>query len=370
MGTPKQWMAVVAAYSLLLSQGLAAQQAARTVKVPDGTIIRLALLDSLSSETNQVDDPVNLEVTEEVKVGDVVALPRGATARGHVVEVEPKKRLGRAGKLNFTVDTVKAPDGSNLRLRASSARKGQDKSGTVIVGTVLLSGLFLLMHGKDVNIPKGTAFNAYVDGDREITLGGQPAPAHAAPQPTVVAPAQPAAPPSSGVAPTIVLVEPSITNSGETVDLTASTLTIRGVVTDPSGIPAVTINGVSAGMRPKGPQAAEFVSDPMKLWSGDNHLEIVATNAAHLEAKITFVARYAPAVAETARPVPRAEAKGLGEPEIISLLKGGVPSARVADIVKERGVNFVPSEEDLKEIRRAGGGDDLVKAVLKAKTRP
>jgi plastocyanin len=28
------------------------------------------------------------------------------------------------------------------------------------------------MRGKDINIPKGTQFNAYVDGDREIALGG------------------------------------------------------------------------------------------------------------------------------------------------------------------------------------------------------
>jgi hypothetical protein len=146
-----------------------------TLRVPDGTIIRLALLDSLSSATNEVDDPIHFEVTEDVKVGEVVAIPKGLSATGHVVEVEPKRRLGRAGKLNFSVDYVRAPDGTNLRLRASSVRKGEEKSGTVIVGTVLLSPLFLIMRGKDINIPKGTQFNAYVDGDREISLGGAPA---------------------------------------------------------------------------------------------------------------------------------------------------------------------------------------------------
>jgi hypothetical protein len=178
---------------LILPCAVAAQQASlRTFKVPDGTPLRLSLMESLSSATNEVDDPVNFEVTEDVKVGDVVAIPKGSTARGHVVEVEPKRRLGRAGKLNFSVDYAKGPDGSNVRLRASSTRKGEEKSGTVIVGTLLLSPLFLIMRGKDVNIAKGTAFNAYVDGDREITLGGPataPAAAPAAaqsvaPQPT------------------------------------------------------------------------------------------------------------------------------------------------------------------------------------------
>lgn len=81
--------------------------------------------------------------------------------------------MGRAGKLNFTVDHVKAPDDSNLRLRASSTRKGEDKTGTVIVGTVLLSPLFLIMRGKDITIPKGTEIAAYIDGDREIAMASR-----------------------------------------------------------------------------------------------------------------------------------------------------------------------------------------------------
>src|SRR5258708_21687262 len=78
--------------------------------------------------------------------------------------------MGRAGKLNFSIDHVKASDGSNVRLRASTTRKGDDKTGTVIVGSVLLSPLFLIMRGKDINVPKGTVISAYVDGDREIAL--------------------------------------------------------------------------------------------------------------------------------------------------------------------------------------------------------
>jgi hypothetical protein len=149
---------------------LIAQTAARTLKIQDATAVRLSLTQSLSSATNSVDDPVRFEVTEDVKVGDVVAIPKGSTAVGHVVEVEPKRRLGRAGKLNFSIDHAKAPDGTNVRLRASSVRKGEDKTGTVIVGAVLLSPLFLIMRGKDVSIPMGTNVIAYVDGDREIAL--------------------------------------------------------------------------------------------------------------------------------------------------------------------------------------------------------
>jgi hypothetical protein len=174
-----------AAIFLISTSPLTAQQS--KIKVPDGTIIRLSLNDALSSATNQVDDPIHFEVTEDVKVGEVVAISKGTTATGHVVEVQPKRRMGRAGKLNFSVDYVKAPDGNNIRLRASSKREGEEKSGTVIVGTVLLSPLFLIMRGKDITIPKGTQFNAYVDGDREIALGATPAAPAAQPAAPVAA---------------------------------------------------------------------------------------------------------------------------------------------------------------------------------------
>jgi hypothetical protein len=226
----------MATYSLLFSQSLAAQQGtARTLKIPDGTTVKLTLLDALGSADNEEDDPVNLEVAEDIKVGDVVAIPKGATARGHVVEVQSKRRMGRAGKLNFSVDHVKAPDWTNVRLRANSTRKGEEKTGTVIIGTVLVSPLFLIMRGKDVKIPKGTAFNAYVDGDREISLGGAapapaptpaPGPTPVPPQPTVQPPA-PASVVSENLATVVMKSTPDgadITVDGKYVGSTPSTM--------------------------------------------------------------------------------------------------------------------------------------------------
>jgi len=168
-----------------------AQPAPRTIKVSDATGVRLSLTEPLSSATNKEDDPVRFEVTEDVKVGDIVAIPKGSTAVGHIVDVEPRKRMGRAGKLNFSVDHVKAPDGTNVRLRASATRKGEDKTGTVIIGSVVLSPLFMIMRGKDINIPAGTEIMAYVDGDREISLSS--------PSATAVASAPPSTPPTAAV---------------------------------------------------------------------------------------------------------------------------------------------------------------------------
>jgi hypothetical protein len=72
----------------------------------------------------------------------------------------------------------------------------------VIVGTALLSPLFLIMRGKDVSIPKGTSITAYIDGDRDISL-----PISGTDGANWTAPAEPLAFPAPRADPSIVVVK-------------------------------------------------------------------------------------------------------------------------------------------------------------------
>jgi len=357
-----------AARALLVpGQGSSTVAQAGPLRLEDGTPVKIRLTQSLSSATAQTNDRVDFDVLEEVKVGDLVVIPKGSIAWGTVTDAQAKRRMGRGGKLDVNIDSVRLADSEKAALRGVKDVKGGGHGGAMTGGIVATSlvmwpaaPLFLLMHGKDVTIPQGTELTVYINGDFPLDLakfGGPAAAIHAV------------APPATGAAPTIVLVDPSVVDSGEAVDVTISTLTIRGVVTDPSGIPAVTINGNPTGLRPKGPQAAAFTSDPIQLHPGENAFEIVATDAAHVQAKITFIARYTPSNVLSMQTVPASHSQGLAKAEILSLLKGGVPSGRVTDIVGERGISFVPTNDDFKEIRAAGGGDDLVIALTKAKLK-
>jgi PEGA domain len=214
-----------------------AQAPSKSIKIPDATLVPLSLQDALSSATNKVNDPVHFRVTADVKVGQAVAIPKGATAIGHVVEAKSKSILGRSGKLNFTVDYVKAPDGTNVRLRASSARTGEESPGSLL--TVPFS---LILGGKDVTIPKGTQFSSYVDEDQQITLSA-PAPAREAPpavEPAASSPARPSPPQE----PSTVIVKSNpdgadIRVDGKYVGSTPSTLRLvpgdHSVVIEKSG---------------------------------------------------------------------------------------------------------------------------------------
>ena len=136
-------------------------------------------------------------------------------------------------------------------------------------------------------------------------------------------------------------------------------MVIRGVAMDNTGILVVSINGTPANMRPQNAQTAEFWSSPLPLQPGANPFEISASNSGHVDAKLAFTIRYTPKAA----PV---NAKALGKAEIVSLLVGGVPASRVAQIVKDRGIKFAPTTDDLNVIRAVGGTDDLVEAIQKA----
>jgi hypothetical protein len=56
----------------------------------------------------------------------------------------------------------------------------------------------------------------------------------------------------------------------------------------------------------------------------------------------------------------------LSEDDLIKLLAGGVYTGRVAALVHDRGINFVPTEHDLELLRQAGANQDLLHEVVTA----
>jgi hypothetical protein len=206
----------------------------------------------------------------------------------------------------------------------------------------------------------GTAsiFQAIRNFDNVLAMVKPPAPA----PPPIVAPApepKPAAPPSP---PAVVVTSPSGAIANQTIEANESPLVIRGVAMDSSGIPVVSINGSPANMRPQNTQAAEFWSEPLTLQPGNNPVQITASNLAHVETTLSFLVHYASKAAVNPRALDKAE--------IVSLLQGGVPLPRIVEIVKERGIKFVPTAEDLNVIRAAGGNEDLVQALQAAAPHP
>jgi hypothetical protein len=140
--------------------------------IEDGTPVKLRLTRNLSSATDKKGDTVDFEVLEDVNVQGVIVAPRGGLAWATITDAQPKRRMGRGGKLDVNIDTLRLKDGEKIALRAVKDNKGGGHVGAM-TGAMVATGivffpaapLFLFMHGKDIDIPKGTEITAYVAGN-------------------------------------------------------------------------------------------------------------------------------------------------------------------------------------------------------------
>jgi hypothetical protein len=98
-----------------------------------------------------------------------VLVEYGAHAYGKVTTSNKRGMFGKNGKLEFTVESVTAADGTNIPLRGSEGKSGQNNTGAVVVTALFLSVLAVFVNGRDVTIPEGTEVAAYVDKDTIIT---------------------------------------------------------------------------------------------------------------------------------------------------------------------------------------------------------
>jgi hypothetical protein len=207
---------------------LAFTTASGEVMVPHGTKISVRLEQAISSATAEEGQQVQLSVTENVKVGDVVVIPQGSPAIGTIVMAQAKRRMGRTGKLDFSIEKVRAADGDYIPLRYTMHKKeGGSKgvsTGVMTAGAAVLfwpaAPFFLLRKGKDVNINKGIVLEVFTDQDHSLRttkplVSGPGAPVAAAP---VQAAAMPSPAPAVTSEPAVVNITSDVAGAEIEVD--------------------------------------------------------------------------------------------------------------------------------------------------------
>jgi len=130
----------------------------------DSTQVALKFAADLTSKTAHEGDPVELLLDEDVKVGDIVVAAKGAHAVATVSNAKKAGMIGKPGELSIQLQYL--VDGANhVHLRGTKGREGESKTGATVALTVLFGPIGLIKHGKNVEIPAGTALTAYVDQD-------------------------------------------------------------------------------------------------------------------------------------------------------------------------------------------------------------
>ncbi|HSZ61320.1 MAG TPA: PEGA domain-containing protein [Terriglobales bacterium] len=143
----------------------------------DAVPVRLRFNRTVSSADAHVGDSVDFEVLQDISVNGTLVVPKGGIALGTVTEAQPKRRMARGGKLEINVDYVKLVNGDKAALRSVKGGNGGGHVGAMTAG-IVATGLiffpaapfFLFMHGKDITMPKGAEFTAYVNGDMKLDI--------------------------------------------------------------------------------------------------------------------------------------------------------------------------------------------------------
>ena len=137
----------------------------RWVTVPDGLIIKVKLVEELSSIKNKPEDRIHFIVAETVYEGNLVLFPKGVAGVGVLQQVKKPANMGRDARLMLDFSEVRAMDGTMVEIfygakaqEINSSRQwavGASAAGMAAFGPQgILFGL--AVKGREKVIPAGT----------------------------------------------------------------------------------------------------------------------------------------------------------------------------------------------------------------------
>jgi len=128
------------------------------VVLADGTPIKLGLGD-LALSRARVGENLDLEVVEDVRVSDVVVIPKGSVATGEVTGLHAGIGGSQIGRVDISLRSVTLADGQIVPIRSTREQLAHNDQAMVISSS-----------GQDASIAPGTAVIAYTNGKQPLDL--------------------------------------------------------------------------------------------------------------------------------------------------------------------------------------------------------
>jgi hypothetical protein len=97
-------------------------QAMPGITVPNGTPVRLMVMDEVTSRTARVDDRFKLRVDADVNVGALRVVPTGATAWGEITLMEKNGAVEKSENVSARLLYIDLPSGP-ISLHGDQARR-------------------------------------------------------------------------------------------------------------------------------------------------------------------------------------------------------------------------------------------------------
>lgn len=149
------------------------------VTLPKDTPVKVEFTEELTSREDKAGKQVHFKIADNVYVGDVLVLPKGATGDGTIRKVVQPRSFGRDARIDIEFTHVYALDGSKIPVYIGEVAKQEAKTaagaagaaigGMIILGPIgALGGAFVT--GKAVVIPVGAT--TYVQTTEDCAIQG------------------------------------------------------------------------------------------------------------------------------------------------------------------------------------------------------
>ncbi len=147
------------------------------VKSEKNQLIRVELLESITSETASRGEKIPYRVLEDIKVENTLIIPKGSKGELEVTEIEEAGKMGRDGDLKIGFPKLQTIDGTPIRVAIREEAQEENESqklaiGASILGTALLglpgvvAGFFV--EGKEKEIPAGSNLFIQITESKEL----------------------------------------------------------------------------------------------------------------------------------------------------------------------------------------------------------
>ncbi len=147
-----------------------APASAQSVILPEGMAIPLETRQDISSKSAHKGDRVELAVARPVTIGGITVIAAGTPVTGEVTRASGNGLLGRSGKLDIQVTSLRTGQ-LTIPLRGERDAKGRSGTlGAVGAGIVFLP-LAILVRGRSARVPAGTTFEVYVAKEMVVASG-------------------------------------------------------------------------------------------------------------------------------------------------------------------------------------------------------
>ncbi len=134
------------------------------VLVEADTLIRLMVLNEVSSRTVESGERFVLRVDEPVVVAGTTIIPAGAKAWGEVLDAQKSGSVGKAGRLQARLLSVEV-GGEQVPISGKQQSAGEKGGTQVALGFLGMGPLALLAPGNNAKLKAGEIFNAYLLSD-------------------------------------------------------------------------------------------------------------------------------------------------------------------------------------------------------------